>query len=107
MSKKTENAGFMCEHCGLDVLPVTNGSCRNHCPFCLHSKHVDVAPGDRMSGCGGLMRPVGLRFKSGKGFQIVHECMQCGETSANRVAQDTVQPDSIGELALLAACAQP
>ena len=101
MSRKSENSGFTCGHCGLEVLPVTNGSYRNHCPSCLHSKHVDVAPGDRTSGCGGLMKPVGLRFKSGKGFQIVHACVRCGETSVNKVAQDTVQPDAIGELARL------
>jgi len=101
VSRKSENSGFTCSHCGLVVLPVTNGSYRNHCPFCLYSKHVDVAPGDRMSGCGGLMKPVGLRFKSAKGFQIVHECLRCGETSVNRIAQDTVQPDAIEEIARL------
>jgi hypothetical protein len=107
VSRKSENSAFTCGHCGLEVLPVTNGSYRNHCPFCLHSKHVDVFPGDRMSECGGLMKPVGLRFKSGKGFQIVHECPRCGETSVNKVAQDTVQPDAIEELARLAGPGTP
>lgn len=93
MSKKSENAGFTCEYCGRMVVPATNGSYRNHCPFCLHSKHVDVVPGDRMSDCGGMMEPVGLRYKSGKGFQIVHECLRCGGISVNKVAEDTVQLD--------------
>lgn len=60
-----------------------------------------------MSECGGLMRPIGLRFKSGKGFQIVHECLRCGETSVNKVAQDSVQPDAIEELARLAGAETP
>ena len=99
MSRKSENAGFTCEHCGREVVALTNGSYRNHCPFCLYSKHVDGLPGDRMSECGGLMRPVGLRHKSGKGFQIVHVCLRCGCESVNKVAEDTIQPDDIEALA--------
>jgi hypothetical protein len=54
MSRSTENTGFRCEHCQQMVQPVTNGSYRNHCPFCLHSKHVDIMPGDRRNpGCQG------------------------------------------------------
>ena len=37
---------FTCENCGKHV-PKLGYSCRNHCPYCLHSKHVDVNPGDR------------------------------------------------------------
>ena len=99
MSRKSENTGFTCEHCGREVVALTNGSYRNHCPFCLYSKHVDVLPGDRMSECGGLMRPVGLRHKSGKGFQVIHACLRCGCESVNKVAEDTIQPDDIEALA--------
>jgi hypothetical protein len=98
MSKKTHNAGFTCELCGCTVLPLTNGSYRNHCPSCLHSKHVDIIPGDRKERCGGLMRPIGLRFKSGKGLQIIHQCIRCGAICANRIAENTEQPDIIEEL---------
>ncbi len=101
MSKKKENAGFICENCGREVLPVTNGSYRNHCPFCLFSKHIDIVPGDRKRECGGLMKPVGLRYKSGKGFQIIHKCLRCGEESVNKVAEGSVQPDDIEELVRL------
>ena len=78
MSRTTENTAFACLHCGLKVLPLSNGSYRNHCPRCLYSKHLDVAPGDRASSCKGPMKPVGMRYKSGKGFQIVHRCTACG-----------------------------
>ena len=93
MSRRSENAGFICEYCGHEVMPVTNGSYRNHCPFCLHSKHVDIVPGDRMSDCRGLMQPIGLTYKSGKGFQIMHKCLRCGVIGVNRVAENTLQPD--------------
>ena len=96
MSKKEENCGFSCEHCGCPVLPLTNGSYRNHCPDCLHSKHLDVEPGDRLNDCRGLMAPVSVEWKSGKGWQIVHCCLKCGHTSRNKVARDTVQSDAWG-----------
>ncbi len=37
---------FICDNCGKQV-PKLGYSCRNHCPYCLHSKHVDKNPGDR------------------------------------------------------------
>ena len=33
MTRKEENTGFVCEHCGREVLPLKDGSYRNHCPF--------------------------------------------------------------------------
>ena len=93
MSKKTENTAFDCQNCGAAVLPVTNGSYRNHCPFCLHSLHVDDTPGDRQSTCGALMPPLRLTRHARKGRQIVHRCARCGVESVNRIAEDTAQPD--------------
>ena len=98
MSRRKENTGFTCEHCGREVLPLSNGSYRNHCPFCLFSKHMDIMPGDRMNECGGPMQSVGLKYKSGKGFQIVHKCLRCGEEMVNRTAENSVQPDDIEKL---------
>ena len=95
MSRDQENTGFTCEQCGQLVAPVTNGSYRNHCPHCLFSKHVDLIPGDRRNKCGGLMKPMGVQYKSGKRYQIIHRCLKCGEYSVNRVAENTVQPDNI------------
>ena len=61
MGRREENAGFRCAHCHAHVQPLTNGSYRNHCPFCLWSRHVDRVPGDRKQHCGGMMEPVGVR----------------------------------------------
>lgn len=93
MGRKNENCSFLCENCGREVVPLTNGSYRNHCPYCLYSKHVDDIPGDRLSKCKGLMKPVGLEFKPKKGFQIVHECIKCGVRKVNKVAESTAEQD--------------
>ena len=98
MGKKHENNGFICEYCGQTVLPVTNGRYRNHCPFCLYSKHVDNDPGDRQCSCHGLMRPVGLTYGSGKGLQIIHVCLNCRIRKVNVVAEFTIQPDEMDAL---------
>jgi hypothetical protein len=93
MSRRAENTGFTCEQCGKAVEPVSDGSYRNHCPFCLYSKHVDNEPGDRLSTCGGLMEPVGATYHTKKGYQIRHRCLTCGAEQLNKAALETVQPD--------------
>ena len=50
---------FECENCGKHV-PKLGYSCRNHCPYCLFSKHVDVTPGDRANECRGVLEPIGI-----------------------------------------------
>ena len=44
------------------------------------------------------MKPVGIRYTSGKGFQIVHCCVTCGAVRANKIATGTVQPDELEAL---------
>lgn len=83
---KNDNS-FICEHCGREVLPLGYSS-RNHCPFCLWSKHLDINPGDRASGCGGLLLPVHAEISSKKGYVIVHKCAKCGEIHKNKAADD-------------------
>ena len=88
----------------MQVFAVTNGSYRNHCPFCLYSKHTDNAPGDRQCTCHGLMKPIGIMYNGGKGMQIIHRCLCCGIVKRNRIAEWTVQSDDIQELILLPVC---
>jgi hypothetical protein len=90
----------VCAQCGETVLALTNGSYRNHCPTCLWSLHVDDAPGDRSSACGGRMEPIGLR-KGAKHLQVLHRCVRCGFERPNRVAERTQQPDRLEALLLL------
>ncbi|MGW3349647.1 RNHCP domain-containing protein [Nonomuraea rubra] len=101
ISRAAQNQGFTCEHCGADVLPLTNGSYRNHCPACLWSKHVDLEPGDRAAQCRGLMRPQGLGHRGGKGLVIVHRCTVCGFVRPNRMADDPRQGDDLDAIVTL------
>jgi DNA-directed RNA polymerase subunit RPC12/RpoP len=82
--------GFVCENCGRTVKSLGYTS-RNHCPYCLFSKHVDVNPGDRANECKGLMEPIGYEAKgkkAKKGASIVFKCQKCGEIKKNISAED-------------------
>ncbi len=62
---------------------------RNHCPNCLTSLHVDRrVPGDRASDCHGRMEALGMSVRPDGEWMIIHECLSCGELSANRIAGD-------------------
>lgn len=95
MSRRKENNGFMCTHCGAEVSALTNGSYRNHCPYCLYSLHIDNVIGDRLSDCSGEMRPIKIIYHSKKGYQIVHKCLKCGVEKVSKIANDTDMPDDL------------
>jgi hypothetical protein len=71
---------------------------RNHCPYCLSSRHLDLfEAGDRLSACKANMRPVALtlkktakKYSSGRPgeLMLVHLCDDCGKPSINRIAAD-------------------
>ncbi len=71
---------------------------RNHCPYCLSSRHLDLfEAGDRLSACKSSMRPVALtlkktvkRYPSARNgeLMLVHLCDECGKPSINRLAAD-------------------
>ncbi len=80
---------FTCKNCGLDVPAEAIGTeHRNHCPGCLHSLHVDIKPGDRMSACMGLMEPIAVWVRNKSEWAIVHRCRKCGVLRSNRIAGD-------------------
>ena len=100
--RKNDNS-FVCANCGKVVEPLGYSS-RNHCPFCLCSLHVDVNPGDRANGCGGLLVPIRAETDPKKGYIIIHKCMKCGEIRRNRAAHEAkVQPDDLKKLIKLTA----
>lgn len=91
---QVRNEGFTCANCGTGVEPTKHDTPRNHCPFCLHSLHVDINPGDRQNSCGGLLRPVSVETSGRKGYVIVYRCERCGEMARAKAAlKSTVQPD--------------
>jgi hypothetical protein len=91
---------FVCGHCGRTVAPSPSGH-RNHCPSCLWSLHLDIRAGDRMSGCRGLMEPVGIWAREDGEWSILHRCKNCGFIRANRIAAED------NEMLLLAIAALP
>ena len=107
MTRRSQQAGhstfgdFVCMGCHNFVSAETALSGvqnRNHCPYCLSSRHLDLfEAGDRLSACKALMRPVALTLKktnkkytdsqSGE-LMLVHQCQDCGRISINRIAAD-------------------
>ncbi|MFB7914741.1 RNHCP domain-containing protein [Streptomyces sp. NPDC056061] len=81
---------FRCVGCRLDVPVTAPGTAhRNHCPHCLTSLHVDRRiPGDRAAGCRGRMTALSLSAREDGEWTLIHECLTCGELSANRIAGD-------------------
>lgn len=86
---KMINEHFICENCGEEVTKHPQWSARNHCPHCLHSKHLDDQfPWDRASQCHWLMKPVWIDYKKNKWNMIKHKCQKCGKEILNKVAPD-------------------
>ncbi len=92
---------FICRQCKALVYtqPILSGvRNRNHCPYCLWSRHVDwQVAGDRLSACKAGMEPIGLTVKQrgdkyGNGcngeLMLIHRCRECGKLSINRIAAD-------------------
>ena len=77
---------FLCENCGNMVLPL-GYTARDHCPFCLYSKHVDIMPGDRKNNCLGLLKPIGIE-KFRDTYKVLYRCEKCGELHKNIMAKD-------------------
>jgi DNA-directed RNA polymerase subunit RPC12/RpoP len=91
---KNDN-GFVCAQCDKTVQPLGSSS-RDHCPFCLYSLHVDIVPGDRASGCGGLLVPLAAETDARRGYMIIYRCKKCGAIKRNKSAHDAkIQPDNI------------
>ena len=69
---------FTCENCGKNVDKL-NYTARDHCPYCLYSKHVDINPGDRMNECKGLLEPIGIeKFKTDYHLWSLAGCVRVG-----------------------------
>src|SRR5690349_4286657 len=92
---------FVCMHCHRFVsadTAVAGVRHRNHCPYCLSSRHFDLyVAGDRLSACKARMQPIGLALKptprkypgepQGE-LMLIHLCEACGEVVLNRIAAD-------------------
>lgn len=82
------NASFTCVVCGKHVEKAV-GSSRDHCPFCIHSLHVDLdIPGDRLNECKGIMSPVAIRPWKKETYKVLFRCERCEKEQWNVTASD-------------------
>lgn len=94
MSRRSrpDTSGFTCMHCRREVAGETWGTRhRNHCPFCLWSRHLDEKPGDRAAACHQPMRPIGIEVREDGEWAIIHRCEGCGLIRTNRIAGDDME----------------
>ena len=54
----------------------------------MHSKHVDVNPGDREEKCHGILEQIDIELNSKKGTVIIFKCKKCGKIRKNKSAED-------------------
>jgi hypothetical protein len=84
---KKINESFTCIHCQKQIQPALK-TCRNHCPHCFASLHVDGAiPGDRNTSCKGTMYPFEYEIRNGK-TKIHFKCISCNKLHWNKMADD-------------------
>ena len=77
---------FICENCNKYVEKLKY-TARDHCPYCLYSKHVDINPGDRLNTCKGMLKPIKIeKFKDT--YKIIYECEKCKKLHKNIMAND-------------------
>ncbi len=77
---------FICENCHKKVEKL-NYTARDHCPYCLYSKHVDIYPGDRNNNCQGLLTPIDIE-KYKNTYKIIYKCQKCQKLHKNIIARD-------------------
>ncbi|MDD2181323.1 MAG: RNHCP domain-containing protein [Bacilli bacterium] len=83
---KMLDENFICENCHKQVTKL-NYTARDHCPYCLYSKHVDIFPGDRLNECHGLLEPIKIeKFKDT--YKIIYKCEKCHKEHKNIIACD-------------------
>lgn len=90
-SKKDEE--FICQNCNKKVAKLGYTS-RDHCPYCLHSIHIDNNPGDRSCSCLGDLKPIGVENHKNGLYKIIYKCSKCGVIKKNIQATD----DDINEI---------
>lgn len=83
---------FTCAWCGLTVSAyAADGTRRNHCPSCLHSRHVLDHVEGGPSECHGRMTPIAIAVLRTGDWTVVHRCVRCDELTSNPVCGDDNQ----------------
>ncbi|MFC9970343.1 RNHCP domain-containing protein [Spirillospora sp. NPDC127200] len=83
---------FECVRCGLIVTKMApDGGLRDHCPSCLHSRHVLDQVERGPSECRARMMPIAIAVLRTGEWRVIHRCVQCGELASSRVSGDDNQ----------------
>ncbi|MFF4763969.1 RNHCP domain-containing protein [Streptomyces sp. NPDC001292] len=83
---------FTCAWCGLTVSVVAgDGKRRNHCPSCLHSRHVLDHIEGGASQCHGRMSPIAIAVLRTGEWMVIHRCVRCDELTSNPTCADDNQ----------------
>ena len=77
---------FQCENWKKYVNKL-NYTARDHCPYCLYSKHLDINPGDRLNPCKGMLKPIDIE-KYKNTYKIIYKCQKCNQLHKNIIATD-------------------
>lgn len=86
---RLESETFRCVRCKRQIESLSFGTQhRNHCPYCLWSRHLDNHPGDRKSGCQSAMEPIAIALREGGEWVLIHRCVGCSVLHENRIAGD-------------------
>lgn len=89
---KKINEWFECLNCWKIITPAKK-TCRNHCPFCFVSVHLDLdLPWDRNSFCGWIMYPIEYFLWNWK-IKIVFKCQKCWKKHINKSNEDDLIQD--------------
>nr|WP_199931447.1 RNHCP domain-containing protein [Streptomyces sp. CB02923] len=83
---------FTCVRCGLTVTTLDPaGNRRNHCPSCLHSRHVRDAVEGGPSTCRSRMSPIAIAVLRTGDWMVIHRCTRCDELTSSPVSPDDNQ----------------
>ena len=85
---------FVCIHCNR-LVAMGGAQVRDHCPFCLHGRHVDVVPGDREAKCGGLLVPKDFSIEGRAGVVIHYRCERCNHAFRVRAHPEDRLPSGL------------
>ena len=84
---KKINESFVCINCGKEISQASK-TCRNHCPYCFVSLHVDWdIPWDRKWECNAIMYPTTYKLSNSE-YKILFECSKCHKKHRNKRAED-------------------
>lgn len=84
---KKINESFTCISCWKQV-PFASKTCRNHCPYCFVSLHVDWnIPWDRNTNCWWIMYPTCYEQRNWQ-IKILFQCIDCNKLHRNKSLDD-------------------